>query len=43
LDRNVRWDVSIGDGHLYVTTGGKSFDAALHPRSLLEDGATEGA
>ena len=39
LDRNVSWDVSINDGHLYVTTGGKSFDVALHPTPLFEDGA----
>ena len=36
LDRNVRWDVSISDGHLYVTSGGKSFDAELHPVPLFE-------
>lgn len=36
LERNMRWDVSIGDGHLYVTTGGVSFDAELHPRPLME-------
>lgn len=36
LDRNVRWDVSIGDGHLYVTAGGASFDTAIEPAPLLE-------
>ena len=36
LERNMRWDVSIGDGHLYVTSGGVSFDAELHPRPLFE-------
>lgn len=36
LDRNVRWDVSISDGHLYVTSGGKSFDTELHAVPLLE-------
>ncbi|MBI5433895.1 MAG: YaeQ family protein [Planctomycetes bacterium] len=36
LDRNVRWDVSIGDGHLYVTAGGASFDMAIEPAPLLE-------
>jgi uncharacterized protein YaeQ len=37
LERNVRWDVSVGDGHLYVTCGGKSFDTELHPTPLLEE------
>lgn len=36
LERNVRWDVSIGDGHLYVTAGGASFDTAIEPSPLLE-------
>ncbi len=36
LERNMRWDISISDGHLYVTAGGKSFDAALQPVPLLE-------
>ena len=36
LERNVRWDVSIGDGHLYVTAGGASFDAVIEPAPLLE-------
>jgi len=36
LERNMRWDVSIGDGHLYVTTAGRSFDAELHPLPLFD-------
>jgi uncharacterized protein YaeQ len=36
LERNMRWDVSIGDGHLYVTSGGRSFDAELQPVPLQE-------
>jgi len=36
LDRNVRWSVSIGDGHMYVTADGASFDAALEPEPLYE-------
>ena len=35
LERSVRWDVAIGDGHLYVTTAGRSFDAAIHARPLF--------
>lgn len=35
LDRRVRWDVSIADGHLYVTAGREAFDAALDPVPLL--------
>ena len=37
LERNVRWDVSISDGHLYVTTQGASFDAELRPVPLVEE------
>ncbi len=36
LERNMRWDVSISDGHLYVTTMGASYDAELHPTPLFE-------
>jgi len=35
LDRNMRWDVSINDAHLYVTAGGKSYDTALAPEPLF--------
>lgn len=34
LDRNVRWDVAISDGHLFVTSRGKSIDTALSPQPL---------
>ena len=37
LERNVKWDVSISDGHLYVTTGGKAFDTELTPLPLFPD------
>ncbi|MFN0006459.1 MAG: YaeQ family protein [Planctomycetota bacterium] len=37
LDRNVRWDVAIHDGHLHVTAGAKSFDCELRAVPLLED------
>ena len=37
LERNVRWDISISDGHLYVTSAGKSFDTVLAAVPLLED------
>lgn len=37
LERNMRWDVSISDGHLFVTSGTKSFDCELHPVPLLEE------
>jgi len=43
LERNVRWDVAIHDGHLYVTTGGRSFDCELHGTPLLEVGSREDA
>ena len=36
LERNVRWDVSVHDGHLYVTTGGRSFDCELRAVPLVE-------
>jgi uncharacterized protein YaeQ len=39
LERNVRWDVALNDGHLYVTSGERSFDVALQAMPLLEDGA----
>ena len=29
LDRRVKLDVSVTEGHLYVTLGGATFDAAL--------------
>jgi uncharacterized protein YaeQ len=35
LDRNVRWSVSLSDGHLYVTAGGESFDLALAREPLI--------
>jgi len=35
LDRNVRWDVAIHDGHLFVTCGERAFDAALEPVPLV--------
>lgn len=38
LERNLRWDVSISDGHLYVTTAEGSFHAALEPVPLAGDG-----
>jgi len=34
LERNVRWDVALGDGHLYVTTGSRSIDAELCPTPI---------
>jgi uncharacterized protein YaeQ len=37
LERNVRWHVSVNDGHLFVTAGAQSFDTALH-RGPLFDG-----
>ncbi|MCC7011464.1 MAG: YaeQ family protein [Planctomycetes bacterium] len=36
LERSMRWDVSISDGHLYVTCAGRAFDTELHPQPLLE-------
>jgi len=35
LDRAVRWDVAKSDGHLYVTSGGKSFDAEILATPLI--------
>jgi len=35
LDRNNRWSVTRGDGHLYVTVGGRSYDAALEAQPLV--------
>lgn len=37
LERSARWDVSVADGHLYVTVAGQAFDAALEPLPLLAD------
>lgn len=37
LERNLRWSVSIGDGHLYVTDGTQSADVALDPVPLLAE------
>lgn len=37
LDRNVRWSVSLSDGHLYVTAGGESFDTEIHAEPLRPD------
>lgn len=37
LERTVSWDMSISDGHLYVTTSGKAFDAELAPVPLFPD------
>ena len=36
LDRSVRWDVSVNDGHLFVTAGGASFDAEIRPEALQD-------
>jgi uncharacterized protein YaeQ len=41
VERNMRWDVSINDGHLYVTAGGRSFDTALLPTPLFEEDAAQ--
>ena len=38
LERNVRWDVSVSDGHMYVTAGRESFDAEVRAQALLVDG-----
>jgi len=35
LERNVRWDVSRSDGHLFVTAGGESFDTEVRAEPLL--------
>ena len=35
LARKVQWDVSVSDGHLYVTTGGAAFDLPLEPQPLV--------
>jgi len=43
LDRAVRWDVAINDRHLFVTTGGRSFDAELHAVPLIDVDARDGA
>ena len=39
LGRNMRWDVSLSDEHLFVTAGGQSFDAEIRPEPLLEASA----
>jgi uncharacterized protein YaeQ len=36
LDRNVRWDVAINDGHLFVTVNGEAFDTEMEPAPLFE-------
>lgn len=36
LERNMRWDVSVNDGHLFVTAGGASFDTEVDPQPLLD-------
>lgn len=41
LERNVRWDLSVSDGHLFVTVGRESFDAEVRPQPLLGPGAEE--
>ena len=37
LDRSVRWDVAVNDGHLHVTAGARSFGCEVHSVPLLED------
>lgn len=34
LARNVRWDVSVNDGHLFVTADGQAYDAELERQRL---------
>ena len=36
LERTARWDVSVSDGHMYVTVGGESFDCPIERVPLLE-------
>lgn len=38
LERNMRWDVSVSDGHMYVTVGKESFDAEVRAQALVVDG-----
>jgi len=39
LDRNVRWGVSISDGHLFVTAGASTHDLELQVVPLVADEA----
>lgn len=39
LDRNVRWSVSVNDGHLYVTAADRVADVELCRVPLADDGA----
>jgi uncharacterized protein YaeQ len=34
IDRNVRWDVSIHDGHLFVTVGAQAFGSTIEEHRL---------
>jgi uncharacterized protein YaeQ len=34
LDRTVRWDVSVNDGHLFVTAHGQAFDVEIERQRL---------
>jgi uncharacterized protein YaeQ len=34
LDRNARWDVSIHDGHLFLTVGGQAFGSTVEEHRL---------
>lgn len=36
LERSARWDVSVSDGHLYVTVGSESFDCSIERAPLFE-------
>jgi len=36
LERTARWDVSVSDGHMYVTVGSESFDCPIERAPLLE-------
>ncbi len=36
LDRNMRWDVSVNDGHLFVTASGQAFDIEIERHSLVK-------
>lgn len=36
LERTARWDVSVSDGHMYVTVGGESFDCPIERVPLFE-------
>jgi uncharacterized protein YaeQ len=37
IDRNVRWDVSIHDGHLFLTTGGAAIGTTIEEHRLVPD------